>query len=211
MPVRASSLQVIGRAALVVALVVLALWVLWRFLPALAWAGVLGIATWPIRDWLIAKGAKPPGVAISMTLFAGALIVGPLIVLAFRMAEEALLVVHWVRDMRQTGIGVPEWISALPLVGEYITSWWREHLADPKAAGELLSRAEALDLMRWTRNIGSELMNRLVIWDLHCFRCSSCIEMGPQSSSRVGPLETACSVRKQKSWATWPFWPYAPR
>ena len=132
MPVGALSLRVLGRAVLVATLVLLALWVLWRFLPALAWAGVLGTATWPIRELLIAKGARPSTAAISLTVFTGALIVVPLIILAFRIPEEALVVVRGVRDMKETGIGVPEWISHLPFVGENIASWWKENLADPK-------------------------------------------------------------------------------
>jgi hypothetical protein len=39
----------IGRIALVIAAALVAVWMLWRFLPALAWAAVLAIATWPLR------------------------------------------------------------------------------------------------------------------------------------------------------------------
>ena len=50
-----SSLQLFGRVVLVTVLVVLAVWLLRRFLPALAWAAVLAIATWPVREWLTDK------------------------------------------------------------------------------------------------------------------------------------------------------------
>src|SRR5262245_32076508 len=47
---QSSSLQLVGRIILVAILVLLAIWILRRFLPALAWAGVLAIATWPVRE-----------------------------------------------------------------------------------------------------------------------------------------------------------------
>jgi predicted PurR-regulated permease PerM len=40
--------QRLARVALAIALALLATWMLWAFLPALAWAGVLAIATWPL-------------------------------------------------------------------------------------------------------------------------------------------------------------------
>ena len=38
-----------ARAAPTIALIVLGVWVLHRFLPALAWAAVLAIALWPLH------------------------------------------------------------------------------------------------------------------------------------------------------------------
>jgi predicted PurR-regulated permease PerM len=42
--------QRLARDALAVALALLATWMLWGFLPALAWASVLAIATWPLYN-----------------------------------------------------------------------------------------------------------------------------------------------------------------
>ena len=158
-----SSLQLFGRVALVTVLVVLAVWLLRRFLPALAWAAVLAIATWPVREWLIGKGMRTSYAAISLTLLVGMLIVGPLVVLAVQMAREAVVVVQAVRELRETGLGTPEWVPQLPLVGGYVASWWAGHLADPDAAKELLGRAESMSVIQWTRSFGSEFIVRLVI------------------------------------------------
>lgn len=158
-----SSLQLFGRIILVTALVVLAVWLLHRFLPALAWAAVLAIATWPVREWLIYKGMRTPSAAISLTLLVGMLIVGPLLVLAFQMAREAVVIVQGVRELRETGLGTPEWVPQLPFVGGYLASWWAGNLADPAAAKELLGRAESMAFISWTRSFGSELVGRFVI------------------------------------------------
>jgi flagellar biogenesis protein FliO len=45
---QSSSLQLVGRIILVAILVLLAIWILRRFLPALAWAGVLALGLYAI-------------------------------------------------------------------------------------------------------------------------------------------------------------------
>ena len=47
----------IARTVLIIALVLLSVWMLWHFLPALAWASVLAIATWPLRQTLAGRPA----------------------------------------------------------------------------------------------------------------------------------------------------------
>src|ERR1700730_9562273 len=160
---QSSSLRLSGRVFLVALLVLLAIWILRPLLPAIAWAGVLALATWPARGWLIRKGMSSSSAAISLTLFAGILLVGPLIILAIAMAKEALVVVRTLQELREVGLGTPVWVPQLPFVGEYMASWWQDHLADPDAVKELLGRAESMDVIRWTRSLGSEAVSRLVI------------------------------------------------
>ena len=160
---QSSSLRLFGRVFLVAILVLLAIWILRPLLPALAWAGVLALATWPAREWLIRKGMSSSSAAISLTLLAGILIVGPLIVLAIAMAREALVVVRTLQELREVGLGTPLWVPQVPFLGEYMASWWQDHLADPDAVKELLGRAESMDFIHWTRSLGSEAVNRLVI------------------------------------------------
>lgn len=158
-----SSMQLFGRIVLITVLVGLAIWLLRRFLPALAWAGVLAIATWPVRQWLIDQGVTRSIAALSLTLLGGTLIVGPLLILAVQMGREAVVIVQAVRDLKENGLGTPEWVGQLPFVGGILTSWWAAHLADPNAAKELLSRAESMGVIEWGRSFGRELVGRLVI------------------------------------------------
>ena len=90
---QSSSLQLVGRIILVAILVLLAIWILRRFLPALAWAGVLAIATWPVREWLTRKYMSELSSAILLTFAVGMLIVGPLVILAIQIAREAVILV----------------------------------------------------------------------------------------------------------------------
>ena len=107
---QSSSLRLFGRVFLVAILVLVAVWILRPLLPALAWAGVLALATWPAREWLIRKGMTTSGAAISLTLLVGILIVGPLIVVAIEMAREAVVIVRTVQELREIGLGTPSWV-----------------------------------------------------------------------------------------------------
>ena len=65
-------IQRIARTALIVAVVLLSVWMLWRFLPALAWAGVLAIATWPLRQALGRRGLNKTALAALLNVPASA-------------------------------------------------------------------------------------------------------------------------------------------
>jgi predicted PurR-regulated permease PerM len=119
---REFSLQLLGRVLVVAILALLAIWILWRFLPALGWAAVLAIATWPLRQRIVRHFTRPTEGAILLTLLVGAVIVGPLIAIIIEGAREAVLVVQWVREVRETGLGTPEWLSQVPLVGGYLAA-----------------------------------------------------------------------------------------
>src|SRR3982074_2885633 len=119
-----SSFQLFGRIALITVLVVLAIWLLRRFLPALAWAAVLAIASWPLREWLIHKVVRRSIAAFLLTVLVGVLIVGPLLILAVQMAREAGVIVQGFRDLKENGLSTPEWLSQLPFIGGYLTARW---------------------------------------------------------------------------------------
>jgi predicted PurR-regulated permease PerM len=157
-----SSLQLFGRLILVTLLVLAAIWILRRFLPALAWAGVVALATWPARESLVGKGMRPSVAGMLLALVVGILIIGPLILLAIEMAREGSVIVETVRQLREAGLGTPQWVPQIPFIGIYVASWWQDHLADADAAKELLGRAESLDLLHWTRSLGGEAISRLM-------------------------------------------------
>jgi predicted PurR-regulated permease PerM len=154
--------QLIGRIALVIASVLVAVWMLWHFLPALAWAAVLAIATWPLRERLIRAGAKPWLVAALLTALVALALIVPFALLGVQIAREAVVIVHAVRGWRDSGLATPDWIAQLPLIGVYAAAWWQQHLADPEGAKELLGRAESIGIVHWTR-LGSQLAGRIVI------------------------------------------------
>ena len=153
----------IARIALIFAVVLAAVWMQWRFLPALAWAAVLAIATWPLRGMLARRGLGPTAAAALLTLVLAIVLVMPLIGLGVEAARESSVIVEAVRDIRQNGLGTPDWLSHLPFVGDSVATWWRQNLADPGAARALLGRTETSGLIAFTRTLGIQVASRLTI------------------------------------------------
>ena len=152
-----------GRTALIIAVVGVAVWMQWRFLPALAWAAVLAIATWPLRNALAARGMGKTAVASLLTLVIGVVLVLPLIGLGFEVARDGGAFVAWVRDVRANGLGTPDWVSHLPFFGDAAAAWWQTNLAPPDAARTLFGRAETSGILTFTRTLGIEVASRLTI------------------------------------------------
>jgi predicted PurR-regulated permease PerM len=126
---------------LAIALVALGAWILHRFLAALAWAGVLAIALWPLyrRVALAFPGGKSRILApLLVTLSVGLIFTVPFIYVAIEGAREVRIVVQFLGEAEHNGVPVPEWIPQLPVVGRAAEEWWRANLSDPSAAQELL-------------------------------------------------------------------------
>ena len=153
----------IARTALVIAVIGAAIWMQWRFLPALAWAAVLAIATWPLRVTLARRGLRPDAIAALLTLVLAIVLVLPLIGLGIELAREGGAIAQAVRDIRQNGLGTPDWLSHIPLAGESVANWWRENLAEPGAARAIFGRAETSGLIAITRTLGVEVASRVTI------------------------------------------------
>ncbi|MGB6537671.1 MAG: AI-2E family transporter [Xanthobacteraceae bacterium] len=156
-------IQRIARATLILAVVLVSVWMLRRFLPALAWAGVLAIATWPLRQRLARHGLSKSALAALLTLLLALVLVLPLIRLGIQAAHESGAVMKWTADVRQNGLGTPQWLAHLPLVGNSLAAWWQANLAAPGAARALLGRAGSTGVLTLTRTVGAELANRVTI------------------------------------------------
>ena len=157
------------RARLVVAavLVVLGLWILHDFLPALAWAVVLAIALWPLYRRLLqvlpASSARITA-PLLLTLAIGVLFVAPLVMLGIAIAHETHYFIGLVVSARHNGLAVPEWIADLPIVGSSIADWWRTNLSDPIMAEALFGRLTPRMVAESARQYGGEIAHRLVIF-----------------------------------------------
>lgn len=157
----------IARVVLAIALVGLGAWILHRFLAALAWAGVLAIALWPLYRRLARAlpGDKARILApLVVTLSVGLIFTVPFIYVAIEGAREIHIVVQFLGEAQHNGIPVPEWMAQLPVVGRALDEWWRTNLSDPNAAQELLGRLNPRSLASSARFYGAEIVHRLIIF-----------------------------------------------
>ncbi|MDB5511658.1 MAG: family transporter [Enterovirga sp.] len=156
-----------ARLALALALLLLGLWTIKAFLPALAWAAILALATWP----LYRRCAKrwPPGrhnivLPAVFTAAVALLVLVPLGLAGVQLAREARVIYGLAEEARQHGVAVPAWLPGLPLVGEQAAAWWSGTLADPTGYAEFLGRLNHASLYGYTRALGGQLVHRSVVF-----------------------------------------------
>jgi predicted PurR-regulated permease PerM len=158
------ALALIPRAAVVIALAALCLWVVWSFVPALTWAAVIAIATWPIRERLVLAGLKPVTAATLLTFLWAVLLVLPLIFFGTALAQEAGTLGEMIEQARRGELEAPDWLAQLPFFGGYVASWWHTHLAAPAAAGgSILDQSQTAGALGIGRDVGRFIVRRLAI------------------------------------------------
>ncbi|MBV8097180.1 MAG: AI-2E family transporter [Acetobacteraceae bacterium] len=156
-----------ARGILGLALFGAGIWTLHEFLPALIWASILAIATWPsyqkaCKRWpwdthhVLVPAIFTAGVALMFIL--------PLAFVAAQLAQEAHAVFGWVERIREAGVPAPDWLAHLPVGSQQLTAWWNRNLASPTAASEFLGRMNRAELMTYTREIGHQVLHRIVLF-----------------------------------------------
>jgi predicted PurR-regulated permease PerM len=153
----------LSQLVLIFALLVLGTWIVWDFLPALAWAVVVAIAIWPVIERSRLRRWNRTAGAAEATLLIGLILIVPLVVLGFQFAREAVTTVQWVRAAERSGIPAPEWLAQLPLVGSTAFDWWNANLSNPSDAASFLGRIDRSWLIEWTRILGAQVFHRLTI------------------------------------------------
>ena len=159
--------QGIARVVLAAGLVLLGLWILHRYLAALAWAAVLAIALWPLYRRLVsALGGHGRQILapLILTLSIGFIFIVPFVYAAVEVARETHIFVQYLVDARRNGIPVPDWVPQLPGVGYPLEEWWRSNLSDPRAAEELLGRIYSRVPAESAREVGGEIIHRLILF-----------------------------------------------
>jgi predicted PurR-regulated permease PerM len=151
------------RVYLSITLLASAAWLLHGFIPAMLWAVVIVIATWPMYRLVASKtNLGVTGAASLMTTIVAALLFFPIGYALFHATMEAGTVVHWMLDVQKSGIDAPEWLPRIPMVGESVAEWWRENLSDPAALSSLVGQTDSATLAEYARRLGSQVAHRLI-------------------------------------------------
>ena len=152
--------QRFGRMALALGLGLLATWMLWSFLPAIAWAGVLAIATWP----LYSLGQRHLGrtwTAAGLVAATAVILFIPMLIIGIEVAREAGAVVQWAQGIAGSGATLPGWLSDLPVIGTRLSTWWRTYTAGSSNTADWSARLDLAAIVEWARALGSEVAWRL--------------------------------------------------
>jgi len=123
--------QKMASAILYTLLVLLALWIVRGFIPAVAWACVISIALWPLLQraaglgWL--KG-RTTVIAACFTAVIMLLVVLPVGLGIAQAASEARDLTAWFQSVQENGIPMPDFLMHLPFGSQQIATWWHANL-----------------------------------------------------------------------------------
>jgi predicted PurR-regulated permease PerM len=153
--------------ALAVALVLLGVWTLRDFLPALVWACIIAIAVWPLYRRGLTRFPPKRHNLLMPSLFTACitlLFLLPLTLVAIQFAREAHGLIISIDNLRKTGIPPPAWLSKLPIGAAGAKEWWTSHLGNPAGAAELLHQVGRSNILAATRLYGAKLVHRIVLF-----------------------------------------------
>jgi predicted PurR-regulated permease PerM len=138
-------------ALLIGILIISTLWVLRPFLPALIWATMVVVATWPIMLQIQKRLWGKRGLAV--TVMTGTFLL--LFVIPFGLAVVAIVgradeIVGWSKSLASFTMPLPpDWLERLPIVGTRLVAAWQKISAIQTE--ELTGRLSPYvgDLVRW--------------------------------------------------------------
>jgi predicted PurR-regulated permease PerM len=103
---------------------VASLYILKPFLPALIWAAMIVVATWPLLTMLQARlGGSRTLAATTMMVLLLVIVIAPLVMLITSIVGQAEHLSE-LRDLEIKLPGPPAWVASIPMVGEKIAAEW---------------------------------------------------------------------------------------
>ncbi len=156
--------QSAARLAFGAAVVVLALWSFSEYLPALGWAGVIAIATWPFYKKIRARVGHGHALPIGFAVGVGLIFLAPVVGLGWVAEREGVAAAHWIEEARKNGVPAPENLEGLKWVGPSLASWWRDNLSDPANARSLVRGLDKAPLIEMSRHVGVAAGRRVVVF-----------------------------------------------
>ncbi len=147
-------------------LALIALWILHGFLRPLAWAVVLGVATWPLHRSFCCQSSgpnqRPLLSALLLTVAMGALLLGPFTYGLLQVVREADSLIQLLRTAQSEGLPPPDWLSRLPWGAEWARETWTGWLGTSAAVRESLDYLASPQLLTKTRAFAAQLVHRYV-------------------------------------------------
>lgn len=177
----------IAGITVVVLLVIGSVLVLHPFIASLLWAAILAYATWPVYEWLLRelKGRSVPAAA-TMTVLLLLAIVAPFAVMAVSLADSATAMVRTLRNaIEQPLPALPEWIESLPVIGDYIKTWWLTVVQGDQGVLQLRQFIAELPLKDVAIQAGGALVHGVVLIAFSVIICFFFYRDGPAITARV--------------------------
>lgn len=124
---------------LLVLVVAAAIYFFHGFLVPVLAALVIAFASWPLYRRLLVHVGGSTTIAATLALLAIiTFLVVPIGIAVSYAVDEIRQWIGWAAAVNRTGSAAPDWIVALPGVGEWLSERWIKHIGQPGAIGELI-------------------------------------------------------------------------
>jgi predicted PurR-regulated permease PerM len=151
---------------------------------------ILAVALWPLYLKFASRfmAGPSPASALVFTMLVALILVTPISLAVYTIAQQSDLLLDWFKRAREGGIDVPDWVARLPIAAESTQQWWRANLSDPKAASAWLKTLNADNVSDLFTTLGGQLIHRLFLLFFSLLALFALLRNGRAVASRV--LET---------------------
>lgn len=125
---------------LTIAVVLMTLFIVHRFIPSLVWAGIIAIATYPLyqhwqRFFLQHKNTS----AFLFTTLLTLLFVAPVSWLVSVVLKDLQIFLNYLQILNRHGGDVPPFFQDIPFFGKEVVAYWNKNLGEPGHIKHLIS------------------------------------------------------------------------
>ncbi len=160
-------LRMVARILLAGVMLGLGLYILGNYVRALVWAVVLAIALWPLFERARRRAPRRLSeevLPLVFTALIGLVFLLPFVLLTLEAVREAHQLVDYGKQVEQSGIPVPDFVSHLPYGAKQVGDWWNTNLAHAGWYKDLLHRIDTNSNRELGRNIGEQAVHRVVLF-----------------------------------------------
>ena len=126
--------------SLTIGIVLMALFIIHRFIPSMVWAGIIVIATYPLYEvWERFFGKHDNCSALLFTIFLGLMLLLPLSWLISLLVIESQLFINYLQEVNNHGGHAPQLFNQIPLIGHELELYWDKNIGEPGGLRTVLS------------------------------------------------------------------------
>ncbi|PXW17557.1 AI-2E family transporter [Paraburkholderia caballeronis] len=187
-PANDPKFQRAASAVLYAVLVLLALWVVREFIPAVAWACVIAIVLWPAYQAIESHRAfrgRTTVIATLLTLAVALLVVLPIAVTVVQAAGEAHDLALWLRSAQQNGLPVPDFVAHLPFGSRQVAEWWQANLGRPLNTSSAMKGLHSDAVVSFGRQFGVRAVHAAMLFGFMLVTLFVILQAGPRLSGTV--------------------------
>lgn len=150
---------------LTMAIVVLSLFIIHRFIAPMLWAAMIAVSTFPIyRRFELKFGPYKNTSAFLFTVILSCFIVLPISWLISVLVEEIHLFVNYLVHLNTHGDNAPLWMNQLPWLKKEFLHFWEENIGKPGGIKDMLSHWDLAltPAGYYVKTIGASLAHRSI-------------------------------------------------